>query len=387
MKNKTLKPVLICLLIFLNFAGFTFAEPTLLSDGANLLTAEEKGALQQKLTKISSEYNVNVAVVTTNTLDGKPLNQYAEDYFDEIELGDGVMLLVSMEDDDCYIVTGGYGITAVPNEKLEYVFDKILPPLGDGDYAKSFDAYADVCSELIKKAKTNIPLLSDQANLLTKEEKEALQQKLTKISSENKVNVAIATVDTLEGKTAMNYADDYFDKIGLGDGALLLISMEDRDWYISTGGYGITAFTDEGLKYISNKFLPYLKDDDYAKAFDTYAELCSEFIAKAKAGTPYDKGNMPKPPYPVLFIPAAIAIGIGGGFLRAGAAKRALKSVEVQESAASYERDDSMNLTGSDDIFLYNTVDSVEIVEDTSSGSSTHTSSSGETHGGTGGKF
>ncbi len=35
------------------------------------------------------------------------------------------------------------------------------------------------------------------------------------------------------------------------DGVLLLISTEDNDVYISTCGYGITAFTDAGIKVYS----------------------------------------------------------------------------------------------------------------------------------------
>ena len=75
----------------------------------------------------------------------------------------------------------------------------------------------------------------------------------------------------------MAYADDFYDYNGYGygdsrDGILLLISMEERDWRISTCGYGITVFTDAGQEYISDKFLPYLSDGDYSEAFTKYAD-------------------------------------------------------------------------------------------------------------------
>ena len=57
-------------------------------------------------------------------------------------------------------------------------------------------------------------------------------------------DVIVVTVASLDGKTAESYADDYFDFNGYGlgqdrDGILLLLSMEDRDWAISTHGFAL----------------------------------------------------------------------------------------------------------------------------------------------------
>ena len=73
-----------------------------------------------------------------------------------------------------------------------------------------------------------------------------------------------------------------------------------------------------------------------------------------------------------------------------GGMKRKLKTVQPQNSANSYLKEGSLDLTESSDLFLYNTVTRTEIPkdDDSSSGeSSTHTSSSGSTHGGGGGSF
>ena len=86
------------------------------------------------------------------------------------------------------------------------------------------------------------------------------------------------TAKTLNGATPASYADDTYDYNGYGygnnrDGLLLLISMEDRDWYISTTGYGITAFTDAGIQYIGNKIKEHLSDGDYDAAFNSFATI------------------------------------------------------------------------------------------------------------------
>ena len=104
----------------------------------------------------------------------------------------------------------------------------------------------------------------------------------------------------------MNYADDFYDYNGYGygenrDGILLLISMENRDYWISTYGYGMTAFTDAGLAYIQDQFLSDLSDGNYFESFTTFAELCDSFITQARTEKPYDTGNLPRPPpFPLL---------------------------------------------------------------------------------------
>ena len=192
----------------------------------------------------------------------------------------------------------------------------------------------------------------------------------------------------------MEYADDFYDYNGYGfgenwDGVLLLVSMEDRDWWISTTGFGITAITDAGIDYISDKFTDCLSEGEYADAFNTYAELCDKFITQAKTGKPYDYGNMPKEPFNVLLhICISIAVGFAVALIVTGIMKGKLKTVRFQSAAASYVKDGSMNVTESRDMFLYTHVSRTPRPKESSSGgSSTHTSSSGSMHGGGGGKF
>ena len=95
--------------------------------------------------------------------------------------------------------------------------------------------------------------LVDSAGLLTGTEAANLEAKLSKISDRHNVDIVIVTADSTDGKSPMEFADDYYDYNGYrADGILLLVSMEDGDWWISTAGYGITAVTDAGLDYMSD---------------------------------------------------------------------------------------------------------------------------------------
>ena len=241
----------------------------------------------------------------------------------------------------------------------------------------------------------DLPRLVDNADLVTDSEESALISKLDEISERQQVDIVIVTADSLDGKTPMEYADDFYDYNGYGfgeskDGVLLLVSMEDRDWYVSTTGYGITAFTDKGIEYIGNQLKPHLSDGEYAEAFTKYAELCDEFITKAKTGEPYDSHNLPKEPFNIVWnLLVAFVVGLIIAVIVTNTMKGKLKTVRMQYAANGYVKANSMDVTESRDLFLYTQVTRVEKPKETSSSddSSTHTSSSGETHGGGGGKF
>lgn len=236
--------------------------------------------------------------------------------------------------------------------------------------------------------------LVDNANLLSDGEETTLLAKLDEISERQLADIVVVTVNSLDGKSPMEYADDFYDYNGYGfgedkDGVLLLVSMEDRDWYITTTGFGITAITDAGIDYISEKFLSDLSDGNYAEAFSTYAQLCDEFITQAKTGEPYDVGNMPKEPFNIAWsIFVAFIIGIVVAVIITNIMKKQLKTVRFQSAADNYVRCGSMQVIESNDLFLYTHIDRrLKPKDNDSGGSSTHTSSSGTTHGGGGGKF
>lgn len=239
--------------------------------------------------------------------------------------------------------------------------------------------------------------IADMADLLSDSEESDLSDILDEISERQRVDIVVVTVDSMEGETAEAYADDFYDYNGYGfgnarDGILLLISMEERDWCISTRGYGITAVTDAGLEYISEIIMTDLSAGDYAAAFTSFAELCDDFITQAKSGEPYDVDNLPKEPFGFIgSFAAAFLTAFVISLIVTGVMKGQLKTVHSQSAADNYIKQGSLQLTKKNDLFLYRHVERRERAENSSSnssgGSTTHTSSSGATHGGGGGKF
>ncbi|MDO4199712.1 MAG: TPM domain-containing protein [Clostridia bacterium] len=234
--------------------------------------------------------------------------------------------------------------------------------------------------------------LVDNAGLLDSSEFKSISSKLDEISERQNMDIVILTEKSLGGKSLESYADDYFDNnnYGIGgdrSGILLLIDMGERGTHISTSGYAIKVFTDAGIDHILEKITPELKDKDYDDAFEIFANLCDEFITKAKTDKPYDSGSLPKNPFNVLLW-ASIAILVGAviAWLVVSYMKKQLKTVTQKAKADDYIQKNSLQIKNSRDIFLYSSIVR-RARPKSSSGSSTHRSSSGRIHGGRSGRF
>lgn len=239
----------------------------------------------------------------------------------------------------------------------------------------------------------------DNADVITTEEWRELMSKIDEIRERQKVDIAIMTTRELHGYTLQDYADYVYgyNDYGYGDnldGVLLLVDMKANDWYITTSGYGTTAFTDAGIQYIGEQMSTYLSGEDYAGAFNVYAEKCDELITLARNGTPYGleqdtaaPGEETDEPLSLVWIPISIAIGVVVAIIVVKGMKSDLKSVRKKKEANSYVRNGSLVVNENYDTFLYSQVTKTEIQKQNNSGSSTHTSSSGNTHGGGGGSF
>ena len=240
--------------------------------------------------------------------------------------------------------------------------------------------------------------MNDSAGVLTEDEDNELEDALEELSLRQSFDVTIATIESLESvdyDSMEAYADDLYDFCQFGYGpemdGVLLVSVGDRTWHISTCGYGITAFTDAGIQYLGQQMTPFMADGDYAGAFRTFVQWSDTYIDAARAGHPYDVNNLPREPLSLMYLFLALGIGLVLAWVVVHVMKSQLRSVAFQENAASYVREGSMKLTNSRELFLYRDVHRTERPKESSSsdsgGSSTHTSSSGTTHGGGGGSF
>ncbi|MBQ2144924.1 MAG: TPM domain-containing protein, partial [Oscillospiraceae bacterium] len=206
----------------------------------------------------------------------------------------------------------------------------------------------------------------DRADLLTFSEEAALRTSANDIELAHGCQVIIVTVDGLGGSSAQDYADRFFLNNGYGtgadrDGILLLVSMEDRDYHISTHGFAIDAFTDNGLLYLEDGFLSDLSDGNYYDAFRAYQDRAEDMLSYYDgSATPEEREEMEeayesfahKTPFAGISIGAAV-LGFLGSLLPMSRLKKEVKTVHKQSNAGNYVRDNSLNVGVSRDIYLY----------------------------------
>lgn len=228
------------------------------------------------------------------------------------------------------------------------------------------------------------PVVVDEADLLTPQEEETLRVTLEEKAQQLQMDVVVVTVDSLGGKSARSYADDYYDHNGYSpDGILLLVSMGQREWYISTCGDAIHRITNAEVASIGDQFVSYLSSGDYMEAFLAYADCVSLYADEDDDSFSYEDRQSASETEDITGWLVCVGIGIVAGLVAVLVMKAQLKSVRSQKAAASYVVAGSFDLTHSNELYLYRNVSRVEKAQS----SGTHRGSSGRSHGGGGGRF
>ncbi len=242
-------------------------------------------------------------------------------------------------------------------------------------------------------AAAQLPLVIDNAELFTIDQAGVLEAGARSVTDKYALDVVILTEPSLSGASAHEYADAYYDRNGYADdGILLLLAMEEREWYISTCGDGRYAFSDSALSELGERMLPFLSDGRYYEAFTLFISSLPEYLDADLAGEPID-GDAPilgETVYdesgPDLLI--CLAIGLVSGLIGLLILRCTMNTKRPQRSAGAYLTPGSYRLYGHRDLFLYSSLSKTRRQQTNSGGgSSVHRSSGGRSHGGRGGKF
>jgi len=248
----------------------------------------------------------------------------------------------------------------------------------------------------------------DQADLLDEFDIATLTEMAEEIHQNYGMDAVVLTVNSLGGKDAQSYADDYYDQNGYAeDGVLMLLAMEEREYYITTSGETIYALTDYALYEMENAFLGDLSDGDYFDAFHSYLWDVDYYVNAYKESGAID-GYIPEEDRyyghdDVVYSASSEdltgtvwLISAGIGLIVAAVAvlimRASMNTKRSQHSAEEYMKAGTYALTRHQDLFLYSQVSKQRKPENnntggSSGGSGVHRSSSGRSHGGRGGKF
>lgn len=114
--------------------------------------------------------------------------------------------------------------------------------------------------------------VNDYANILSPETEEFVIKYSRILEEKTKSQIVVVTINSLEGKTVEEYANELFRSFGIGDeeidnGLLILIAKEERKFRIEVG-YGLEGVLPDGKvgRYRDEYMKPYLLNDDFDNA-------------------------------------------------------------------------------------------------------------------------
>ena len=395
MKNKVfaiLTVVVLCLAMLLPVS----AAGTHIFDQTNAIG--NISTLETYAQQIEKDYGYSVLLSVIDGVGTEGTYGYCEDLYNaNASEENGIALTYNYGDNKYAFYCAGEGetlfTTDIQNNVLWYAF-AYTETYYEGAYAylaavEEIVSKAPVVTEPVTDAPETEPttefvpvdrtlsLVEDYADVLTDSEEAELLAKLEALGAANDIEVGVITVDSNEGKTPRAFADDFYDYNGYGygendDGFIVVFNTGEgdgnRNLWISTHGKGIDLLTDMEIDVIIEMMITPIKNGDFAGAFDNFVSECENAVDTSVS---------------LLAIPLAIAIGFGLAFLIVKIQASKLKTVVQKADAADYVG--NVVLTYQNDQFMFRNVTSSPKVK--SDSSSTHTSSSGRTHGGGGRSF
>lgn len=379
-------------------------------DPTGLLTEDEMQALEQLAVDIEAEYGYFAMMCFAENTDGyETILDFGHDLYDSFsdkkyavifvdDLNKNLCDFFVSEDYEEYVFTDDVTtaiFNAYNNAETYYLgavafyngVASALENAGMGSSEKTTAANTIIGSDAIPEETTPtvktervLPLVVDNADILTDEEEAYFLERCQAFTDEYKCEIAILTITDLEGKTAQEYADDFYDYNGYGygenkDGLLCLyLDGEDgqRNATLTTSGTAQMNIGDDEIEDILLSIAGSAKFGEFKDAFDWYIDLSEEAV---------------KPVPPLFWLLICLAVGMVIGLIITNSMASKNYSVHKKETAADYVREGTLMITGRNDIFRNTRVNVTPKPKNndgksSDSNGSTHTSSSGRSHGG-----
>lgn len=216
-------------------------------------------------------------------------------------------------------------------------------------------------------------LVQDDSGLMADHDVAKLEEIYSQYPSEYGFTPALVTTDSFGGLSVEEFTDAYYDVMAYPeDGILLLVSLEEGYWYILTNGECYRRISDGDIERISDELVPLIKNGQYYAAFLRFPELAAEIFVANEPQDYEDPNTQVAPAVPKKNYGKTIAIcmlaGMAIGGIAVGVMASQMKTVRMQNAASDYVRPGSMQLTNSQDIYLYSHVTRTAKPKNTSSG-------------------
>ena len=160
---KRLFTLILALALCLSLAvSVSAARMPLLVDSADLLSDWEEEQTLHLLEQVREELQVELVIVTMDSLGGHSADAVIEAFYDEYGYGygpgrDGVVLLLAMRERDWRILSNGFAATAITLGEIDEIGEHIVEELSDGEYMEAFMEFISLCSYEIEGERNGFP--------------------------------------------------------------------------------------------------------------------------------------------------------------------------------------------------------------------------------------
>lgn len=163
---KKLISVVLLLILMLSLtvpAHGTEEPPAYVEDYADLLTSQEEDQLTQWIAATKVELELEIVIVTTYGTNGKGVQAFADDFYDQYGYGygidkSGILLLIDMESREWYMSTCGEAIYIFTDYALDQLGETMVPWLSDGEYYRAFQVWISALYPYVKAYRQGSPV-------------------------------------------------------------------------------------------------------------------------------------------------------------------------------------------------------------------------------------
>lgn len=132
--------------------------------------------------------------------------------------------------------------------------------------------------EKVLASSYNEETVFDYADLMTPEEEEQLRE-IARGYEEQEISMIFLTTANAEGKSSMDYSDDFYDTNSFRpDGVLFFIDMDNREVYVNTEGTCITILTDYKIEKILDTGYDCVAEGEYFDGFEKMSTQAGNYI-------------------------------------------------------------------------------------------------------------
>lgn len=139
-------------------------KETYINDYANILEDYEEKDLTKTTKLYIEKYNLDIAVVTTNTSYFMTTKQFANKFYDQNNMGigedkNGILLVIDMQNREFYILTNGFVHKLINDNRVELILDKMEISMRNGDYKVAIHSFLEEIDKYYKYHKYGPPYL------------------------------------------------------------------------------------------------------------------------------------------------------------------------------------------------------------------------------------